>query len=746
MFKQWLAFLALALMATVGQAQTPDPVSAPSFKETLSFEQLGHKENLKLLGIRNTEQIEFMLRRDQIVTGAALNLIYTPSPALLSTLSHLRVLLNDELMQVLPVTAGQSGQSVRQRVPLNAGYIADFNRIKLEFVGHYTDICEEPTHSSLWLDVDRHSTIELDKQVLTLRNDLSHFPQPFFDDRDNGPLVLPIRFASRPTLKMQRAAAILASYFGSQSKWRGARFPVSFEDPLPERHAILYATNDHRPAFLRDYPKVQAPVVEMISHPQTPYVKLLLVLGRDEDDLVTAATALALGSPLFRGHSVTIDKVRELQPRQPYDAPLWHHPDNAVRFDELLDFPDQLQVSGLRPRPIILNVNLPPDLFIWRNQVIPMQLKYRYTSPPVIDESRLHVSINSQFIQSFSLSSSGREGGFLTLRLPLLSDGLFGTGERLLIPALKIGSHNIMRFDFSFASRIGSAQRQTCQTTLPADVRAAIDGDSTLNFSDYYHYVPLPDLRIFANTGFPFSRMADLSETLVYVPDQSTPGQVGTLLDLVGNIGAATGYPGFAVTISSDWQQVATANADLLVIGPMPTGLRDRPDTHVLLDSAQSWLKQPRGVTLRPKHLLSGDEPAAIPATEVQVTAEAPIAAFVGMQSPFHPQRSVVGLLASTPEDYQLLRTALSDVGQRAAISGTVAMVRDSGVASEQVGSVYYVGNLPWWLLLWYHLADRPLLLAMVAVFTVVLFAFLLWYALRLIAHHRLHQNEEMPA
>ncbi len=58
---------------------------------------------------------------------------------------------------------------------------------------------------------------------------------------------------------------------------------------LPDCNAIVFATNDKRPDFLRDHPVVKAPVIEMINHPQNPYVKLLVVFGRDDKDLLQAA-------------------------------------------------------------------------------------------------------------------------------------------------------------------------------------------------------------------------------------------------------------------------------------------------------------------------------------------------------------------------------------------------------------------------------------------------------------------------
>jgi hypothetical protein len=331
------------------------------------------------------------------------------------------------------------------------------------------------------------------------------------------------------------------------------------------------------------------------------------------------------------------------------------------------------------------------------------------------------------------------------MRLPLLAQALFGQGKQVMIPALKVGDNNTVRFDFSFASRLGSTQIGTCQTTLPVDVHAAIDEDSTIDFSGYHHYISLPDLRAFANSGFPFSRMADLSETVAVMPKTASPPQIGTLLDTIGRIGAATGYPGFGLTVTDDWQTASAANADLLVIGPMPAALRDRPDTNALLENTRSWLRQPRRESPDDSLRSSAIEPdkGAVPITKVEVSAQAPIGAFIGMQSPFYARRSVVGLLASTPEDYKLLRTALNNPGQRAAIFGSVALVRESGLNSVQVGPVYYLGNLPWWQLLWFHLSDRPVLLAVLAALTVVLLAFAIWYGMRQIARGRLMRDQD---
>lgn len=743
-------FLGLALAATGSlQAATSADQAAkapPSWTSSRSFAQLGQGGDSLLLGVRPSEQIEFSLRRDRLASDARLHLDYTPSPALIPTISHLRVYLNDELMDVLPIGKEDLGRQVRQSVPLNPQLIADFNRVRLEFVGHYTDVCEDPSHSALWLSLSRNSRITLKEQALTLQNDLAHFPLPFFDAREHARLTLPMVFASAPELGEQRAAAILASYFGSLAGWRGTSFPVLYgqlpqvsreEAPQP---AVVFASNQRRPEFLADleaFPLVDGPVIQLIDHPDSPYTKLLLILGRDDDDLGAAAAALALESDLLRGPKAAINQVKQIQPRQPYDAPNWMRTDRPVRFAELIDYPEQLHASGLRPRSITVDVNLPPDLFVWRNQGIPLRTKYRYTSPAISGDSRLNISINDQFIASLSLKEMGRGNNRLEkLRLDVLSGDTTSSRDKLLLPALKIGDRNRIRYDFSFTGSYASAQRDHCQSSLPPDIRAIIDDDSSIDLSGYHHYIGMPNLSAFARSGFPFSRMADLSETVAVVPAHPSEIQLSTLLEALAGIAARSGYPALGLQLSADWEQAAEMDADLLVLGRLPAALQDHAGLSLLLNQSGDRLLQP-GARHR-----SDAKTNASAENRLDISATGPIAAIIGLQSPSHAQRSIVALLASEAGDYHLLRDTLGDSGKLDAVSGSVSLIRSSGVSGHFVGERYFVGRLPWWLLIWFHLSEQPLLLALIATVSVILIAFLVWRALQWVAHRRLGQQD----
>lgn len=698
--------------------------------------------SFKLQGTRPDGQIEFGVRSDELVTQAVLHLSYRPSPALLPTMSHLKVYLNEELAGLVTITPEQLGKENQATVNIDPRFITDFNRVRFELVGHYTNICENPANSSIWVDIGKESKLDLTLQKLPLKNDLSDFPEPFFDSRDNRPLQLPMVFASSPDLGEQHAAALLASWFGVQAQWRGQSFPVLYNQLPQQQHAVVFATNDRRPAFLQDYPPVDKPTVEIISQPDNPYQKMLLVLvlGRNDADLLTAVKGIAQGDVLLRGQSSTIEQVKQLMARQPYDAPNWVRTDRETKFSELQQYENQLQADGVQPYPISLTLNLPPDLYLVRARGIKMDLAYRYTSPLQNDGSRLAVNLNNQFMQDYPLQVKSESGKQL-LHIPLVQ-GLQDTSASLTIPALRLGVVNQLRFDFDYSTTIiGGTSQDRCETVTPVTNHVVIDGNSTIDFSGYRHYMEMPSLRAFANAGFPFSRLADLAQTLVLVNTRPQPDQVSALLNALGNIGAQTGYPALNVQITDDRTKAKSADADLLMIGRIPADLREDSRINLLVERAKSWVNKPvRQPVLDNVDTPPGDRTAA---SQTTIISDGPMAAIIGFQSPFHEQRSVVALLADSPHAYQLLNNALLDTGKRAAIYGSAAIIRESGVNSLRVGDRYFVGHLPWWERLWHGLATHPVLMALFAVIVVVLVALMVWRLMRLVTRRRLGNEDD---
>ena len=722
-------------------APAPAEPAAPVRTSELRFSNIAPAPgSFKLLGTRPDGQIEFGVRSDEVVTQAVLHLSYRPSPALLPTLSHFKVYLNEEPIGLVTITPDQPGKESQATVNIDPRFIGDFNRVRFELVGHYTNICENPANSAIWIDIGKESHLDLTLQKLPLKNDLSDFPEPFFDSRDNRPLQLPMVFAAAPDRTQQHAAGLLASWFGVQAQWRGQSFPVLYNQLPQQQHAVVFATNDQRPDFLKDYPPVDKPTVEIISQPDNPYQKMLLVLGRNDADLLTAAQGIAQGDVLLRGQSSTIEEVKQLAARQPYDAPNWVRTDRATKFSELQQYENQLQADGIQPYPVSLTLNLPPDLFLVRARGINMDIAYRYTSPLQNDGSRLAIHLNNQFMQDYPLQVKSDNGKQL-LHIPLVS-GLQDNSASLTIPALRLGVVNQLRFDFDYATTIiGGSNGDRCETVTPVTNHVVVDGNSTIDFSGYRHYIQMPSLRAFANAGFPFSRLADLSQTLVLINAQPRADQVSALLNALGNIGAQTGFPALNVQITDDWSKAKTADADLLMIGDIPADLREDRRINLLVDAAKSWVKKP--VRQAPLDDVTAPASDRAVASQTTIVSDGPMAAIVGFQSPFHDQRSVVALLADSPRAYQLLNDALLDSGKRAAIYGSAAIIRESGVNSLRVGDSYFVGHLPWWERMWHALATHPALMALFAVIVVVLVALMVWRLMRLVTRRRLGNEDD---
>lgn len=54
------------------------------------------------------------------------------------------------------------------------------------------------------------------------------------------------------------------------------------------------------------------------------------------------------------------------------------------------------------------------------------------------------------------------------------------------------------------------------------ELRAALDPQSTIDLTGFDHYIAMPNLAAFANTGFPFTKYADLAQTAIVLPISPT--------------------------------------------------------------------------------------------------------------------------------------------------------------------------------------------------------------------------------
>ncbi|MFM0037223.1 cellulose biosynthesis cyclic di-GMP-binding regulatory protein BcsB [Paraburkholderia strydomiana] len=702
----------------------------------LSFAALGAYQPLNLRGLDDARTVNVGVRLDRVVTAARLRLRYTYSPALVFPLSHLKVSINNEVVATVPFDREHAGQIVTQEIALDPRFLTDYNQLDLRLIAHYTlDHCEDPDNSALWADVSPTSELILDSAPIRLPDDLALLPAPFFDRRDVSRLMLPFVLPAGADNATLRSAGVLASWFGAQADYRQARFPAVSALPS-DAHAVVVARSAQLPAGLK-LPTVSGPMLIVADNPAAPGKKLLIVTGRTAQEVDQASAALVLGKTAMAGPAVRIGQIDIGAPRKPYDAPRWVPVDRPVAFKELIDTPNQLQVQGSAPDAIRLNLRVPADLFSWNGAGVPLNLKYRYTAPTVQNNSALAVQINDQLVKSYRLAPASADDAQGRLQLPVLSNGGNRSSSALDIPAFRVGSSNQLQLRFN----LDSQKTGLCQSVASNPVQAAVDPDSTIDFSGFVHYAQMPNLAYFANSGFPFTRYADLSQTAVVIPEHPAPQEIEGMLTMLGHMGQWTGYPALRVQIARPRELALLSGKDLLVIGgngsaPLLARWRDALPLSIGAASNDGASDGPitRASFSVKEQWRNG---AHLPDGSARIDRDGALAALMGFELPGSKGRSVVALTATDQQQLSQLLDMLEKPDRVAQLQGDVALLRGGEVDSMRVGDAYVVGYVPWYAKLWSRAIEHPVLLGVLGALAGLLLAIGAFTALQELAARR---------
>lgn len=703
---------------------------------TLGFKQMGALTPIQLRGVDGVWNFPFPIRSDEVVVSAKLKIDYSYSPSLLAELSHLKIALNDEVVTVLALPRDK-GVANRREIELDPRLFTDFNKLSFRLIGHYTYKCEDPLHSSLWLTLSNAGTIELTLAPLAQENDLKYLPAPFFSKGDSRLLKLPFVFGAVPSMGTLKAAGVIASWFGSLASYRGAQFPAVLNS-LPESSAVVFMQGSDRIGALSG---TGTPTVSIESHPTIPGAKLLVVSGKNDEDLLRAARAIVFNHASLTGQRVEISEATEPPPRKPYDAPSWVATDRPVRVGELVRL-DDLQVQGFFPEAIRVNFRVSPDLFTWRSLGVPMNLKYRYTYLPLTKNASLNVNVNGHFVQALALNDPSRKNAVLDrLKLPVLTNNQVVREDLLFVPPYEVGGRNQLQLHYYF----DPTKEGECRDALPDNLQGAIDPESTLDFGGFPHYAALPDLAYFSNMGFPFTRMADLSETAVVLPDQPNSAEMSLYLSMMGRMGEATAYPVLRHALITASEIESVASRDLVVIGsaqrqtlmakwadhlPLVQGNGERrvrePD--IFRRALYRWAQQDLQDTPRPDGAM-------------KIRSGSGLIAMMAFESPLQARRSVVYLHADRPDDLHKITDVLNDAERIGSVQGDFVVVTENGVSHAKTAETYHVGSLPLTTYLRWMFSTHPLLVSFFGLLICVLLSVVVYRQLRRLAEKRMEKK-----
>ena len=150
---------------------------------------------------RQQHNIYFTLPETHVVGTAKIHIYYAFSPSLIPQLSHLKLIMNGTLFATIQPTPGQFGGSdsrdAEAEFTIPPELLVHNNTLTIEFIGHYTMVCEDPANTTLWARVHRNTYIDIRGDLLPLADDLKQLPMPFVDPAVIQPLSIPVVFPVR---------------------------------------------------------------------------------------------------------------------------------------------------------------------------------------------------------------------------------------------------------------------------------------------------------------------------------------------------------------------------------------------------------------------------------------------------------------------------------------------------------------------------------------------------------------------
>jgi hypothetical protein len=697
------------------EAAVPTADVAFSRVLNLPLSDLGVNEPIRLQGRERTRGVAFSIRSDEVVTSAKLKLRLAYSPNLDASRSQLSTLLNGETVHSM-ILNPVDGTTDTVEVDISPYVFLPDNDLVFSLTAariDATESCANPADESIWLQVSNGSALELGVYRIGMESDLSQLPLPFFDRRDATELQLPFVFAERASLAAIEASAILASHWGKLAAYRGASFPVHLNE-LPSGNAIVFATEGQQVGGINPG-RITGPTVSLMANPSGQHGQLLLILGRNAAELATAARAVALGEVLLTGRSSVVTEP-DRAPRKPYDAPGWVTTDRRVTLGELIDS-DALEGRGISPGVLTVPFQTAPDIFLWGSQGIPVTVRYRYPGSQWLDleSSRLDVLINDHYVDSVPLGSTDT----VSLAERFVGADYAMSTATVRVPPFNVFGQNQLQFYYDLHPRVDDP----CADALPAELRAAIDPTTTIDLTGVHRYTRMPNLAFLAQAGFPFTRMADLSETAIVMPDQLGVAEIQTVLNVMGAIGAKTGYPATGIELVGARDVAKVADHDLLVIGTYEQQplFREWQGQSPVTVSGSVARVQLRPVTnaLAAGFSFFSDQPPSADVVSMPVAATAGILS--SFESPMSPGRTVVAIMAPHSEALVKLSDVLRSSELSPQLQGDLAVVSGDSIDSHRVANPYYVGELPTMVYVQWYLSERPWIVSMLMLLGVLL-------------------------
>lgn len=714
---------------------------SPAMEQVINMENMGVAHDLEFRGPHSYRSVHFTLPYTLVPTESTLKLRYAFEAAPGLRAASIKVNLNgNEMLTLSPqMASGGSHMPDEADIPVAPDQLVHSNTLTFEFIGSGAMVRRGQEESGVLARIGFDSRIAVSGEKLHLKNDLSQLPLPLFENDLQTKTTIPFLFLDPPTTKTLQAAGVVASWFGVLARARQPEF-VSLIGEIPAGDLVLFCS---RASMLPPSLQVPSggPVFALRDNPSDPHGSVLVIYGDDDDQLLAAARALAqikttaASAALLSASTEDTALVAQgsMPPaRRDADAPRWLPLTDRA---SLTTGSSQDKFETADSNSIPLYFHLPPDLFYGEREKVRMRVHYRYTANSVVPGSALRIIVNGQLLHEVPLvGGAGLADRQITLAIPVIALRPFG---------------NTALFNFDIVQKNQDGTRSSEGPSFQGE----IVGDSSLDLHGLSLWTRMPSLQLFADAGFPFTNKADLSDTVVILPQVPGSGEISVFLNQMSRFGAQTGYPALRVTVGGP-DLVLTSAKDYLVIGAVANqpafaslanwlpATFDGEAIHV--QSRQSVLSQwNEKIGFWQASLFSQAWIDPRPSGE----SGSPTAMIEEIESPSSLERSIVVIALKSDAAAPAFSRVYNDELQSHRITGTVSLLQLGGFESFPMdGFTYHAGTISWLaqMRLWLHEHFVLLLLAVTVLNLIVAWWMRDWLSAK--ARARLKLEEAFPS
>ncbi len=698
----------------------PAPPVAGVHTYRATFEKdLYVKKDLNLKGLHAVERLTFTKPpRWNILEGSEIHIFFNHSEALLPSLSHLSIAVNNITLKSITLTK-ENSVTTEIVLPIPPYILEDYNVLSFLVDQHYTLDCEDPFSPALWTKISKKSYILFKYRPISPIVNLGVFPHPFFDKRDYGTREINFVMPNVPTITTVQAMTYVDFILSNFISFRDVKVNIYRSAGETDKDIILVGTIKENPEILKFASTEElfptkgvgvspgTGVLLVKNDPSNPRRAVLIVTGVDPRGVEKAARALFVGSKILSGQRSVIYEVNEVDTLKEREQKGYIPLKKKFELSELgmVD----TTVRGFYAKPIDINLFTQPDA-----QFFPkgskLRLIYSYSAGLDGRLSMIEVIINKRSVVSKLLKNKAGES-YATLDVPL--------------PTWLLGPRNHMIVVF----HLFPINFDPCRRVSDKQIWGTIHSSTTLKL-DREYFIEMPDVSLIKYSGYPYTLWQNMKDVLFVLPDKFSAEDIHNLLLLVTYFGKETSpqsvkfkvvTPGMlsGIEFMKDYHMIAFGNES------NNSFIRDLSDRKYLyitkkgIKSLKTYVKKKKSFW---KRIFGGEEEGVT--TEVIKAYDYDSAGFMEqIISPYNKDKTVLVVYSRNTANikYPLEALLIPKILTKFEKGNIIAVNSSFEVKSIDVGKKRIIGKVGFLKKIKFYIAKHTLLLSILLIIALYL-------------------------